>query len=201
MATTPTYSWPIPDDTDLVKDGAEAIRDLGNAIDTTVSSTTGLVHIETQTITGTPSGISFNNVFSSAYNNYRIFLDIEGSTNIDARMRLRASGTDASGSNYNFIYTSLTTTAAVSSDVNQTSFILGVLRGSHKSSFTTDISRPFLSEKTRTITNGTRTFDAVQGYIINGEHQLTNSYDGFSLFASSGNFVSGTVSVYGYAKA
>ena len=36
MAITPTYSWPLPDDTDLVKDGAEAIRDLGNAIDTTV---------------------------------------------------------------------------------------------------------------------------------------------------------------------
>lgn len=37
MAVTPTYSWPTPDDTDLVRDGAEAIRDLGDAIDTTVS--------------------------------------------------------------------------------------------------------------------------------------------------------------------
>lgn len=37
MATTPTYSWPTPDDSDLVRDGALAIRDLGDAIDTTVS--------------------------------------------------------------------------------------------------------------------------------------------------------------------
>jgi hypothetical protein len=36
MATTPNYSWPTPDNTDLVRDGAEAMRDLGNAIDNTV---------------------------------------------------------------------------------------------------------------------------------------------------------------------
>jgi hypothetical protein len=36
MATTPNYSWPTPDDTDLVRDGAAAIRALGSAVDTTV---------------------------------------------------------------------------------------------------------------------------------------------------------------------
>jgi hypothetical protein len=36
MATTTNYSWTTPDDTDLVKDGAAAIRTLGSAIDTTV---------------------------------------------------------------------------------------------------------------------------------------------------------------------
>ena len=36
MANTTNYSWETPDDTDLVKDGAAAIRTLGTAIDTTV---------------------------------------------------------------------------------------------------------------------------------------------------------------------
>lgn len=36
MATTPIFNWPTPDDSDLVRDGAAAIRDLGDAIDTTV---------------------------------------------------------------------------------------------------------------------------------------------------------------------
>jgi len=36
MATTTNYSWTTPDDTDLVKDGASAIRTLGSAADTTV---------------------------------------------------------------------------------------------------------------------------------------------------------------------
>jgi hypothetical protein len=41
MATTTNYSWTTPDDTDLVKDGAAAIRSLGTAIDTTVFNNAG----------------------------------------------------------------------------------------------------------------------------------------------------------------
>lgn len=33
MATTTNFNWPTPNDTDLVKDGASAMRSLGNAID------------------------------------------------------------------------------------------------------------------------------------------------------------------------
>jgi hypothetical protein len=36
MATTTNYGWTTPNDTDLVKDGAAAIRTLGSSIDTTV---------------------------------------------------------------------------------------------------------------------------------------------------------------------
>ena len=38
MATSPIYNWPEPDNTDLVKNGALAIRTLGNAIDTTMAT-------------------------------------------------------------------------------------------------------------------------------------------------------------------
>jgi hypothetical protein len=38
MATTTNYSFPTPDDTALVKDGASAIRSLGTAVDTTVKN-------------------------------------------------------------------------------------------------------------------------------------------------------------------
>jgi len=41
MATTTNYSWTTPNDTDLVKDGASAIRTLGSAIDTTVFNNAG----------------------------------------------------------------------------------------------------------------------------------------------------------------
>ena len=34
MATTTNFGWETPDDTDLVKDGAAAMRTLGNSIDT-----------------------------------------------------------------------------------------------------------------------------------------------------------------------
>ena len=41
MATTTYFGWETPDDTDLVKDGAAAIRTLGSAIDTSMSQLEG----------------------------------------------------------------------------------------------------------------------------------------------------------------
>jgi hypothetical protein len=41
MATTTNYGWTTPNDTDLVKDGAAAIRTLGSSIDTTVFANAG----------------------------------------------------------------------------------------------------------------------------------------------------------------
>jgi hypothetical protein len=54
MATTPNYSWPTPNDTDLVRNGAEAIRDLGDAIDATVFGIPlgGLEEIASGTLSG-----------------------------------------------------------------------------------------------------------------------------------------------------
>jgi hypothetical protein len=40
MALSPIYSWPEPNDSDLVKNGALAIRTLGDAIDTTMATMT-----------------------------------------------------------------------------------------------------------------------------------------------------------------
>lgn len=41
MATTTNYGWETPDDTDLVKDGAAAIRSLGSSIDSTFAELKG----------------------------------------------------------------------------------------------------------------------------------------------------------------
>lgn len=38
MALSPNYGWVEPDDSDFVKDGALAMRDLGDDIDATVYS-------------------------------------------------------------------------------------------------------------------------------------------------------------------
>lgn len=41
MATTTNFGWTTPNDTDLVKDGAAAIRTLGNGIDTSMMDLKG----------------------------------------------------------------------------------------------------------------------------------------------------------------
>ena len=51
MATTTNYGWTTPNDTDLVKDGASAIRTLGSSIDSTVF--TGLTQATRNAQTGT----------------------------------------------------------------------------------------------------------------------------------------------------
>jgi hypothetical protein len=58
MAVTPNYSWPVPVATDFVKDGWEAISDLGNAIDTTVAGIGGVLQIVSVTKTDTFSTTS-----------------------------------------------------------------------------------------------------------------------------------------------
>ena len=64
MATSPIYSWPEPDNTDLVRNGALAIRMLGNAIDTTMgtmtpkSTYTAKGSIAAATAASTPANLS-----------------------------------------------------------------------------------------------------------------------------------------------
>ena len=53
MATTTNYGWSTPDNTAYVKDGAQAIRTLGSAIDTTLASFLNIKQIVTGT-TNTP---------------------------------------------------------------------------------------------------------------------------------------------------
>lgn len=58
MATSPNYSWSEPDDTSFVKNGALAMRTLGNAIDSTVKSIDNRVTTAESTITSQGSTIT-----------------------------------------------------------------------------------------------------------------------------------------------
>ena len=205
MAITPTYSWPLPDNTDLVKDGAEAIRDLGNAIDTTVGglSGAGLVHIETQTVSAV-AAVSFNNVFSADYDDYVIKINsLLASGVVSLLFRFRAAGTDATAGNYglNFIARS---NAALNSghSVNNTSWNMGQLVSTEKASATFHITNPFKAETSGFISNTAIPYAnsvALNLAFGSGGHNVSTSYDGFSFLVSSGDF-SGKISVFGYKE-
>jgi hypothetical protein len=204
MATTPTYSWPLPDDTDLVKDGAEAIRDLGNAIDSTVSSTTGLVHIETQNFSAA-SSVIFNDVFSADYHNYKIiFSNLSGSTATDMLLRLRVAGSDISTNNYNFQRIFANNTSLTSARDSSLSSFIGIGRYStaanaRGNTSIIEVTNPFLSVSTTVTTGhtGPGFTTALEYYLYIGQSTFTTSVTGFSMFPNGGNFT-GTASVYGY---
>ena len=196
MATTPTYSWPIPDNTDLVKDGAEAIRDLGNAIDTTVDGLpgAGLVHIETQTFSAV-SAVSFNDVFSSTFVKYLIIGEVSQAAADSASFRFRVAGTDASGSNYvrvNYLLTTASITAQSGTTTN-ISLNTDVIQ---KNLICLKILNPFSAQTTNMFYETGSSSYQRNGSVI---HNLANSYDGFSLIAGSST-ISGNVSVYGFKE-
>jgi len=94
MATSPNYGWLEPDNTDLVKNGALAIRTLGNAIDTTMATMTPKSTVTTKgdlvaaTAASTPARLAVGN------NGETLVADSSTSTG------LRWQGTTASGKNF-----------------------------------------------------------------------------------------------------
>jgi hypothetical protein len=153
-----------------------------------------LVHIETQTPNAV-SAVNFNNVFTSAYRNYRIQVSVATSGVAGLEFRLRASGTDNSSSNYQFgrylVGGQISVTAA--SQNNTTGTFIGFLscNGDLTGGFL-DVFHPQVTGKTSVISIATgRTLE-----IITTNLTVTNSYDGFTIYAGS-NF-SGSISVYGY---
>jgi hypothetical protein len=205
MATTPTYSWPIPDNTDLVKDGAEAIRDLGNAIDTTVGglSGAGLVHIETQSPSAV-SGVSFNDVFSSTYESYKIVYSIIPTIST-LQFRLRNAGSDVSTNDY-YWHAAVTLsnntgygTAQNGNGVSSFSFSASNVGNTRHHGFI-DILNPADAIKKGLVGMGVkgRIADSAGGQFLCGI-DLATAHDGFTFFVGSGT-LTGSISVYGYKK-
>jgi len=93
MATSPIYSWPEPDNTDLVKNGALAIRTLGNAIDTTMGTMVAktVVDAKGDLIAGTAADTV--NRLAVGNNGETLVADSSTSTG------LRWQGTQAAGKN------------------------------------------------------------------------------------------------------
>lgn len=144
---------------------------------------------------------SFNNVFSSTYDNYLIVFNTLHSSDSGLTLRLRVGGADASTSAYEWqrirgVSSTISTTAASSQTsfdivVNSsgTSYELGALHLFDPAK----ASATYLSVFSNYVTNSASIGS------IGGRHNVSTSYDGFTLIPTAGN-ITGTVSVYGYNK-
>jgi hypothetical protein len=145
---------------------------------------------------------SVNNCFTSTYTNYRIVADYD-STDVgdNLNLRMRVSGSDNStAGNYRSsgFYTNWdsVSTGGIASGTSATSMTVGNVSNVSRLSTTFDMCNPFATEET--------TFQGISlggaGTIYRGgKTTVTTSYDGFTLIPAAGN-MTGTVSVYGYAK-
>jgi hypothetical protein len=204
--TTPNYGWPVPTSTDLVKDGATAIEALGDAIDATLfASGSGLVKISTTTFSAVSSQ-SFNSIFSSTYDNYKIVVSnlTHSVGGVGVNMRLRKSGTDDSSTNYVRQYVDANGSTLASARPGTDTLWLTLLPS-------TGTENGFSEMTIFNPNNATIKTAIIGGFPYNGTtlvsqtyygfHNVATSanYDGFSLIPGSGT-ISGTVSVYGYSK-
>jgi hypothetical protein len=221
MPNTTNFNWATPADTDLVKDGAAAIRTLGSSIDTSLvdlkggttdqvlaknsntdldfkwasAPSSGLNLISTTSMSAVASQ-SINDVFTSTYDNYRILINATTLTGT-LTMRFRVSGSDNSTSNYKMdLYgTSLWTSSSYSGYQESGSTNFNNLAEASPASISLDILNPFASQKT--FLHG-QTSQGDRGRAYQGLFDATTSFTGFSLIPTTN--LTGTVSVYGYAK-
>lgn len=166
------------------------------ATGTAATNTLGVV-----TFTGATS-LSLNGVFTTEYRNYRVIIQADASVAHQLRMRMRASGADNGSTDYQ---SALAMTQAFSSTSvsaytgwQATYFVLGDL-GTLDGHFTLDVINPQINTTTRMSHNG-GSFDSTaiyRGYAGGLQHNIVSSYDGFTIFASTGNFT-GTIQVFGY---
>ena len=154
------------------------------------TSDLALVHINTTTFSAV-SSVSLNDVFSSAYDNYSIWLYLTKTSYLTAR--LRVSGVDASGSDYdqrlfNLFSTSVNTTLQTNSSSMQI--------GENATVTYTNIQLFNPHKAARTVLKFDN-FDENELRNRHIVHKLTNAYDGISLIPTSGT-ITGTIRVYGY---
>jgi hypothetical protein len=198
MATTTNYGWDTPDDTDLVKDGALAMRDLGQDVDTSLFSITGgknvgMVHLNTTAFTST-STVTIDNIFSSAYDSYQIWVNATSSNANDPTLQLRVGGVTAAT---NYAYTNIqglggsasstTVTGATNALVGRLDLAGGL--------FVINIVNPAVAARTFGHSN---TFDSANVFRALGfTHTTATAYDGFVLGLANST---GNVRIYGMRK-
>lgn len=214
--STPIYGFPYPQPSDLVANYPAIGQELAEDVEGVISGLgSGLNLISptsiansggTATSTGgvttftTVNSVSLNGVFTSTYRNYRIILRGAGSTGLSVNLRYRAAGSDASGSEYRFSTFFWTAAGATGNYANgntatSAQVAAGVGTAPFASSF--DVYNP---QATILTTHSGHGMYDINGYTLYSHYNVTTSFDGFTLLASTGT-ITGTVYVYGYRGA
>jgi hypothetical protein len=170
----------------------------------------GLVLITRYTIpTATPT-VTLSNIFTSTYNDYKILLTLNGATDSNKlRMQLTTGGTPVT-SGYSagcFIgdYTSGAPPVINYGYAESANFVLGYIPNgsSQNANIAFDMYGPQATQKTAINGQTTSVWSgaANAGGAVLGFLDSTTSYDGIKILNSANTNMTGTIAVYGYAKA
>jgi hypothetical protein len=157
---------------------------------TPATPSSGLTLISDTTYSAVASQ-SVNSVFSSTYRNYKLFISVTGTEAAQSSLRLRASGSDNTSSNYG-------QEADFSSRSTGTSWQLMRIDNGRGGTAVIDMINPFATDNTY-FNNQTLGADDtnVDAQYIAGRTTVTTSYDGFTITPQAGT-ITGRITVYGY---
>jgi hypothetical protein len=170
---------------------------------TTLTIASALTYI-TSASPSAVSTISINNCFTSTYRNYVIFYNLAYNTGggYALKMRLRASSTDNTSSNYSqsLLYLASNTATVGNDSGNSTAFKTAEIRDGGESGGTINVFSPQATARTTYTSNGASSFStsSVSSFSA-GSMTVTDAYDGFTLLADTGAFT-GTIRVYGVSN-
>ena len=165
----------------------------------TPATPTGGFNLITSGTFTTSSSISINSCFSATYLNYKIVIDLTAASgDCDFIARMRASGSDDTGGNYNnkaFFYDG----SYNNFDPGSSNFGIGAVRQgatTFEGGAEIIVFSPFAS--TRTKINSQMNAPAATT-IVGGVNKVTTSFDGIT-FRTSANDVTGSYKIYGLAN-
>ena len=147
----------------------------------------------------TAATLSLNGVFSSTYDNYMIAMRGVETTNNNVSIRMRATGTDATGTDY--VYQQLfasSTTVSGQRQTAQSGAWTSYLATAQRSGNTIYVYGPNLAQPTagRLVNAAGLSNAAIVDYAWT--HSLSTAYDGFTLFGMTS--ATGLIKVYGLVQ-
>ena len=161
------------------------------------ATSSGLEFISTQNFTAQAT-VSFNSVFTSAYKNYKIILNIDsaGNSPTAVRMRLRASGADNTTSNYRvgrlFVGAFNSEPSNNVNAATQTYFDLGGANQVLGGSSVIHVLSPQIAQNTKISALNAGQLAEIGG----GGFALTTAFDGFTILLNT-TTITGSCTVYG----
>lgn len=216
MAGSTSRGYRYPTNTDAPNVAVD-IQNLATDVNADVANNLGLFLVNTTSMTTTANTYNIDNVFTSAFRNYKIIVST-GLTNASSSgiLQLRAGGvTETSTANYawagRYIYYSISQILGIDEGDSVTgSWKLpwaynGLNSNTGKTaSLTIDIMQPQLAQQTHYYASGLMPALSSGGSMGQGSyagmHQLLTAYDGFKLTFGSGvsNTYTGVIKTYGY---
>jgi hypothetical protein len=198
MATvTPNYNWPVPQSTDFVKDGADSIKDLGDAIDATVFGLVGgtaLTLISKTTIGAAVASVNVTGAFSSSYSRYKIFITGSGTTTADVNLALKlgASTTGYYWGGPGISFGGGTTSIAGSNQASFNNIGFGKI---DRLNMDLELIDPGVASFTKIF--GVRN-DSTSAKVYGGQHEVATAFTDFTITPSSGTMTGGVIYLFGY---